>query len=422
MNMRIFLIGLCLFGLVAAPMVAFTQTQDEKKLEAAEKKAAEEAALETLNQKIAEKRNKIKQLEESIDRVKKDIDKKRLEATSLKNQMGILDNRITQVELDIDLTGEKLQTLELEIEALTISIEEKERVIERQKSIIAELMRALQQEDGKTPIEILAAYDNFSEFYNKLQYLESVETDLAANTRSLKGAKEDLEDRQDQTEARKESYEQLNDTLEERKVKLDEQIYAKQNLLVETQSSELVYKTLLGNLKKQYQDIENEITSIEQEVRRRLEEQKRIDGAFEPEFSGQLLWPAQSRLITAYFHDPEYPFRHVFEHSGLDIRAGQGTPIRAAGSGYVARAKRCTTSSCYSYIMIIHSGGISTVYGHLSSVSVGEDQFITRGDVIGYSGGTPKTVGAGPFVTGAHLHFEVRKNGIPVNPLPYVGL
>lgn len=415
MSKRVFFIILCLFGLGAAPLVAFTQTDEQKN-------QADKGAIETLNQKITEKRSRIKQLEESIERVKKDIGKKRLEATSLKNQMGILDNRITQVELDIDLTGEKLETLQLEIDALTISIQEKERIIERQKRIIAELMRALQYEDGKTPIEILAAYDNFSEFYNKLQYLESVERDLAETTRSLKGAKADLEDRQDQTEARKKSYEELNTKLEERKLNLDEQVYAKQNLLAETQSSELVFKTLLGSLRKQYEDIENEITSIEQEVRRRLEEQKRIDGAFEPEFSGLLLWPAQSRLITTYFHDPEYPFRHVFEHSGLDIRAGQGTPIRAAGSGYIARAKRCSASSCYSYVMIIHSGGISTVYGHLSAISVAEDQFVTRGDIIGNSGGRPGTVGAGPFVTGPHLHFEVRKNGIPVNPLPYVGL
>lgn len=407
MNKRIFFLLTCFLVSILGPPFVFSQ---------------ENAALEALNDKISEKRTKIKQLEESIDRVRKDIDKKRLEAVSLKNQMAILDNHITQVDLDIDLTQEKLDTLQLEIDALTFSIKEKEAIIEKQKRIVGELLRALQYEDGKTPVEILAAYDNFSQFYNKLQYLQSVEKDLASNTRSLKSAKIALEDRQNQTEARHASYEDLKVKLEDRKLDFDEQVYAKQNLLAETQSSELVFKTLFANLRKQYQEIENEITSIEQEVRRRLEDQKRIDGPFESKFAGLLMWPAQSRYITAYFHDPEYPFRNVFEHSGIDIRSGQGTAVRAAGSGYVARAKRCSTSSCYSYIMIIHSGGISTVYGHLSGLLVNEDQFITRGDIIGYSGGKPRTPGAGPFVTGPHLHFEVRKNGIPVNPLPYLGL
>ena len=215
------------------------------------------------------------------------------------------------------------------------------------------------------------------------------------------------------------AYKRLEDQLEEKKADLEEQKFAKEDLLDQTKESEQRFTTLVGNLKQQYRQIANEIASIEIEVRRKLEEQSKLKN-LPGGSAGKLSWPTASRYITSSFHDLSYPYRHVFEHSGLDIRAAHGTALKAAASGYVGRAKHCASSSCYSYVMIIHADGISTVYGHMSSVSVKDNQFVARGDVIGYSGGTPGTVGAGPFVTGPHLHFEVRKNGIPVNPLQYL--
>src|SRR3989338_4319064 len=409
---KIFLILFVIItGLLIQPFFAFSQSDGS---------GGENQEIAELNKKIAEKRVKVQELEKSIAQVKKDINKKRLEATSLKNQISILDNRTTQIELDMEATEEKLDTFTLEINALELEIGIKTKDITRQKEMLAELIRTLNYESGLGYIEVIAVYDNFSDFYNKLQYLQVIQADMGKSAKGLRLAKAELENKKDSAEKRKNSYEELKAELEEKKKDYEEQIFNKENLFFQTKSSESTYQTLLGNLRKQYQDIEAEIASVEREVRNRLEAQNKLDKIGDSAAGGLFSWPTQSRYITAYFHDPDYPYRYVFEHNAIDIRSGQGTAVKAAASGYVARARHCSSSQCYSYIMLIHSDNFSTVYGHLSKIVVSEDQFVTRGDIIGYSGGIPGTVGAGPFVTGAHLHFEVRKNGIPANPLNYL--
>ena len=374
-------------------------------------------AIEQLQDRISEKKEAVAEIEQSIEVYKKRIREKRLESASLSNQVAILDNRKAQVELDIGLTENRLDTITLELESLDLAIEDKEETIVKQQDIIAEMIRTIHYSDAKKYIEIAAAYDSFSDFYNPIQYVQRVEKSLGQSVRGLRIAQAELQDKHEQAENKQEAFVDLQEELAAKRDSLDEQQYLKQDLLGQTKSSERQFQTLLDSLRGQYQQIENEIAGIERDIRRQLEANDRLSGTGDP---SQLSWPTQSRYITARFHDPDYPYRHVFEHNAIDIRSAQGTPLKAAASGYVARAKRCSLASCYSYVMLVHSGGISTVYGHMSRIAVSEDQFVTRGDVIGYSGGTPGTVGAGPFVTGPHLHFEVRKDGIPVNPLNYL--
>lgn len=391
-------------GLVRNPNFVFSQEAGGNKEE-----------IEELNRQIAARKDKIKELEDTIEKYKKNIEQKRVETVSLKNQLSILDNHIAKAEADLELTQEKIKEAQLEIEALQITIEEKEAVIEKQKAIIAKMVRNINADKQKSYLEILLSNSSFSEFYNQIQYAMNIYGDLGKSVKILRLAKEDLQNKQQQAESKKKTYEDLKKELENKKAAFSSQADAKQNLLIQTKSSEARYKTLLSSLKQQYQAVVDEERYYEEQVRKKLAEQNKLENSV-----GQLAWPLPNRTITAIFHDPDYPFRNVFEHSGIDIRASQGTPVHAVAAGYIARAKICSTASCYSYVLIIHTDNISTLYGHLSSVNVIADQFVNKGDVIGYSGGTPGSIGAGPFVTGPHLHFEVRSNGIPVNPMGYL--
>lgn len=397
------LIFLIILGLAFNPIFAHAQ------------EVGNSLEIEQLNKQIAAKKQKIKELESTIEKYNKNIEQKRVEADSLKNQLSILDNRAAKVETDIELTQEKITQTQLEIEALEITIADKEAVLAKQKKIITKIVQGINADKQKNYLEVLLTNRSFADFYDQLQYTMKIYTDLGQSVKVLRLVKEDLQIKRDQVVGKKEVYEKLKAELEEKRERLKDQTKTKEIILTQTKSSELKYRTLLASLKQQYQVEINEERAYEDQVRKKLAQENKLAASV-----GAFSWPLLNRTITASFHDPDYPFRNVFEHSGIDIRASQGTPVRAAAAGYVARAKICGAASCYAYILIVHTDNLSTLYGHLSQVNVQADQFVSKGEVIGYSGGRPGTVGAGPFVTGPHLHFEVRSNGIPVNPLGYL--
>lgn len=131
----------------------------------------------------------------------------------------------------------------------------------------------------------------------------------------------------------------------------------------------------------------------------------------------KFLWPVSSRQISLRFHDEKYPFAKYISMSGVHINAEQGSPVSASSGGVVTKVKNNPLG--YSYIQLTHDGGYSTVYGSLSAIMVEQDDRISQGDLIGYSGGTPGTFGAGRLSTGPGLHFEVRLHNKPLDPMEF---
>jgi murein DD-endopeptidase MepM/ murein hydrolase activator NlpD len=102
-------------------------------------------------------------------------------------------------------------------------------------------------------------------------------------------------------------------------------------------------------------------------------------------------------------------------HNGVDLQAEIGTPVLAARSGRVIAAT--SNKGMGKYIILKHSGGITTIYGHLSEIYVQKGDFVRQEQTIGAVG---KTGNANQRNMLAHLHFEVRKDGVPVDPMQYL--
>ncbi len=119
--------------------------------------------------------------------------------------------------------------------------------------------------------------------------------------------------------------------------------------------------------------------------------------------TGQFVWP-NSGMITQRF---------TWYHAGIDIANSGFPPVLAADSGRVILAGWPDNSGYGNRIILDHGNGFQTLYGHLSKIYVVVGQTVNRGDIIGQEGSTGRS-------TGPHLHFEIRRGGVAVNPLQYL--
>lgn len=371
--------------------------------------------IEEINDQVAKKQREMQQLDKKSSDFRTQIMQKKLESASIEDQLSLLDNEIAKTQIDISIAKDQIRSLNLQISSLDDRIAEHEKKISYQKSLLGSLARRLHRaEFRRSALEILLTHDSFSGFFDELRTISDLQGSLDKALTSVKKESDGLTQEKKEREDGVRQIAARQAELEEAKTKLDDNRLTKESLLAETKASELEYRYRLGELQRQQGDADSEITYLEKVLR----ERKNVADQLAQQ-NAVLAWPlVPARGLSTKFHDIEYPFRYVFEHPGIDIRAGQGTPVRASAAGVVARAKNAGLG--YSYVMVLHYGNIATVYGHLTKIMAKEDAFVDRGEIIGYSGGMPGTAGAGPLTTGPHLHFETRVGGIPVDPMRFL--
>ena len=372
-------------------------------------------SVDELNTQIKNKQLEINEIKKKAAVYQKNIRLKQEEATSLKTELSILENKIAKTKLDIKATEAEISATKLQVRNNELQIISAEDVIDTHKTSLSDTLQEIHKSDQENVIGIFLLNNSLSDFINNVEYTKDLQSGLQATLAEMKDKKKELVLNQEALESKQTELDNLKQTLDITKIELTGETDYKEDLLLKTKNSEQKFSTLYWQSKKEEENIDAEIKSLEKDARLKLEKLK----TDKPQLSDATLdWPVVKNTITAFFHDPDYPFRYIFEHPAIDIRAKQSTPIKSAADGYVLKAK--DSGMGYSYIALIHANGISTVYGHVSKILVKDDEYVGKGEVIGLIGGTPGTPGAGRLTTGPHLHFEVRVNGIPVNALDYL--
>lgn len=372
----------------------------------------DQSLVKDLNSQIDAQKAKIDALNAKISEYNDNIKSNQREAATLSSQIRLLENQVGKTNAEIALKEEQAKEMQLQIEQTGLQINQSETEIEKERDQLANLLRLIGRYEDKDYISILLANDNFSDFFDQIKYSTDLQEEMQRSVNRVKEVSVKLAAQESDLKKRRQDLSDVLNILDDNKAILVSQKQDKSQLIAATKKSEKKYQALIAELKKEQAAANSLISALDKQLRAELAKKGSAE-KFNSLGNAILAWPTASHRITATFHDPDYPFIAVLgQHSGLDIGIGEGTAVKAAEAGYVAKVG-LGTKWYGNYIMVIHGGNITTLYGHLSSVQVKQDQYVTKGQLIGLSGNTG-------YSSGPHLHFEVRANGVPVNPQSYL--
>jgi murein DD-endopeptidase MepM/ murein hydrolase activator NlpD len=388
------LVALALCGAAVIPAAAdprseLKRNEDKQEELRAKIDAAEERAADLLSR---------------IKKVDFERDRREREVAVLDARLAELRERIRVVTDDLYRTQARLAALNRELRVILADLQR------RQGALIDHAIVAYKA-GPSAYIEGLLAAESLGDLVTRYQYLSDVlatDATLLEQIETLKLATEDKRAEVEEVEA------QI--VLKRRRLQADEKALAalraeraqalaevegllatKQDLLAEVEASKLRYEQVLEQLERE-----------SEEIRALLAGGSSGSG---PTGSGQLAWPADGPVTSGYGYRTHPIFGDRRFHAGIDIGAGYGAPVWASEAGEVVFAG---VMSGYGNVVVVdHGGGLATTYNHLSGFSVGAGQRVSRGQQVG-------SVGCSGYCTGPHLHFEVRVNGEPVDPMPYL--
>jgi len=363
-----------------------------------------ESNVDQLKKEIDQKNQEIEDIEKEIEKYQTEIDNVLEEKKTLKNEISYLETTANKLRAEISLTEKKINNTDLSIREIEFEIQIKNNQIQNKKEGLSEIIRALDEQESQSLLEILLANDNLSDFFGDIQRMEYLQKDITLGLTELRDLKQEKETEQINKRDEKSKLEGLQNKLEDQKAISDSNKNKKNNLLVQTNNKEENYKNILKEILAQKESFEKEMAQLEAQLRIEID-----PASLPPVGSGILAWPLDEIKITQYFGNTPFATQNpqVYNgkgHTGVDFRASVGTPVKSAGGGVVVgMGNTDLVKGCYSYgkwVLIKHNTGLSTLYAHLSLMKVSEGQMVTTGQIIGYSGQTG-------YATGPHLHFGV---------------
>lgn len=352
---------------------------------------------------LKEKQQQLDEIYKRLEYSKHKLAETKQQEQSVISKLFIINRDLKQTKGQLSRAQYQIQRNESKIGYLQGTLQEAKTRMETKSAVFTKRINEIYRTGGVNFFGLLLTSDTLADFISRSYFFEKIMgrdmdivNQIIQEHTKIKQNKNELEGLT--TEIKK-----LARTIQGKKTYIE-------NLAEEKQK---VYKSL-EQRKKEYEknvaELEQSSREIEQWIKKIIAE-RQAKGLAVPHGTGTFIWPLYGRITSTfgYRRSPIWGMGNM--HTGLDIATSYGTPIRAADGGEVIYSGWWRG---YGKMVIIdHGKGISTLYGHMSRIYAQKDQKIGKGQIVGLVGSTG-------WSTGPHLHFEVRKQGTPQNPIRWL--
>ena len=323
-----------------------------------------------------------------------------------------LSAEVARIDADIAKTREKLSLAQQQLALLAEELDVIQGRLERRTDLLTTRAIEAYKAGPAGYLDSLLSSTDISELVDRVEYRESaMETD-AELIETIEVLQEETEVREELAEEKKLEIAEAKLALEEDRRVLDVKRDERAAVLAQKEALLSKKESFLADLRSDAQELAKLNAQLEADEAELVAAIQQVPSAGPaPVGGGQLLIPAAGPITSPYGYRTHPIFGDERLHTGIDIGAGYGAPVVAADAGTVVFAG--VMSGYGNVIAIDHGGGLATTYNHLSAFYVSNGQIVSRGSTIG-------AVGCTGYCTGPHLHFEVRVNGTPVDPMPYL--
>jgi murein DD-endopeptidase MepM/ murein hydrolase activator NlpD len=328
---------------------------------------------------------------------------------ALEDDIGQASSRLASIEAELVRYKNRLAQLtqlwQLQTEKLTLL---------REQHVIAEdrlnlrLVQLYQSEDASA-VEVVLAASSFTDVVDGLEYLNQIgqadrliSLQVADSKRRMRIARERTRSTRKRVAA---TTRVIADRFAEQQAERDRLLVSQRNLSDARSSKQQTLESVNVNERELRHEIEG-LQAASRALASRIQASQSSGPPVDSTVSASgLIWPVSGPVTSSF------GWRWGRMHEGIDIAAPTGAPVVASASGQVIYA--AWMSGYGNLVVVDHGGGLATAYAHLSAYGTGSGASVAQGQAIGY-------VGCTGHCFGSHLHFEVRSNGSPVDPLGYL--